>query len=76
MVPDLHKPGGDDVPFSHHQLPEEPDEPPLPKLPTLNPRKLTTEATVDLRIPINGSAVLGTVNPSDSTERVEELGMY
>ncbi|CAH0557830.1 unnamed protein product [Brassicogethes aeneus] len=26
LVPDLHKPGGDDVPMSHHELPD--DEPP------------------------------------------------
>lgn len=30
LVPDLHKPGNDDVPSSHHQL--EDDEPPLPEV--------------------------------------------
>ncbi|XP_056632476.1 neuroligin-4, Y-linked isoform X2 [Diorhabda sublineata] len=73
LVPDLHKPGGDDVPMSHHELPD--DEPPPPKLPTLNPRKLTTtEVPVDLRNlqSINNTSI--TMNPMDSTERVEELG--
>ncbi|KAK4880729.1 hypothetical protein RN001_008875 [Aquatica leii] len=77
LVPDLHKPGGEDVPASHHALQD--NEPPLPKLPSLNPRKLvTTEApTGDLSkttsLGVNAS-VVGTMGASDSTERVEELG--
>ncbi|KAK9727806.1 Carboxylesterase family [Popillia japonica] len=47
LVPDLHKPGGDDVPRSHHDLPD--DEPPPPKLPSLNPRKLPTTESPDSR---------------------------
>lgn len=39
-MPDLHRPGGDDVPRSHHELID--DEPPTPRLPILNPRKLPT----------------------------------
>lgn len=75
-MPDLHKPGGDDVPRSHHELPD--DDPPLPKLPNLNPRKLpTTEApSGDTRTTSNGlnaSSSITLATP-DSTERVEELG--
>ncbi|KAF5307776.1 hypothetical protein FQR65_LT06647 [Abscondita terminalis] len=77
LVPDLHKPGGDDVPASHHALLD--NEPPPPKLPSLNPRKLiTTESpsgdlskTTSLVV---NSSVVGMVGASDSTERVEELG--
>ncbi|XP_017774770.1 PREDICTED: neuroligin-1-like [Nicrophorus vespilloides] len=71
LVPDLHKPGGDDVPRSHHELP---DDEPQPKLPSLNPRKLTTIEPPDQKstqISLNSSAVTPTI---DSTERVEELG--
>lgn len=73
LVPDLHKPGGDDVPASHHQLPD--DDPPLPKLPSLNPRKLTTEPP-DISKPTLSSNTSGvaTVGTLDSTERMEELG--
>ncbi|KAG5897672.1 hypothetical protein JTB14_011482 [Gonioctena quinquepunctata] len=72
LVPDLHKPGGDDVPMSHHELPD--DEPPPPKLPALNPKKLsTTELPADYQQP-SGSNMSVTTNPLDSTERVEELG--
>lgn len=72
LVPDLHKPGGDDVPMSHHELPD--DDPHLPKLPSLNPRKLpTTESPTDLRTTINNNS-MATLGPMDSTERVEELG--
>ncbi|XP_066258610.1 neuroligin-4, Y-linked isoform X2 [Euwallacea similis] len=72
LVPDLHKPGGDDVPASHHELAD--DDEPLPKLPSLNPRKLpTTETPTELRTIFgNGSSILATA--ADSTERVEELG--
>ncbi|XP_066143773.1 neuroligin-4, Y-linked [Euwallacea fornicatus] len=72
LVPDLHKPGGDDVPASHHELTD--DDEPLPKLPSLNPRKLpTTETPTELKTIFgNGSSILATV--ADSTERVEELG--
>ncbi|XP_049822578.1 neuroligin-4, Y-linked [Aethina tumida] len=75
LVPDLHKPGGDDVPMSHHELPD--DDPPLPKLPSLNPRKMpTTEVPHELRTTANNSnhSVGATPSPQDSTERVEELG--
>lgn len=75
LVPDLHKPGGDDVPLSHHQLPD--DDPPAPKLPSLNPRKLpTNEAPIDPSKTTISSNVstLATANPADSTERMEELG--
>lgn len=43
LVPDLHRPGGDDVPRSHHDLID--DEPPTPRLPILTPRKLPTTET-------------------------------
>lgn len=75
LVPDLHKPGGDDVPLSHHQLPD--DDAPAPKLPSLNPRKLTTtEAPFDPSKTTTSSNIsaLATANPADSTERMEELG--
>lgn len=75
LVPDLHKPGGDDVPRSHHDLPD--DDPPLPKLPYLNPKKLpTTEPTnADQKTTsiIFNSSSTSSATP-DSTERVEELG--
>lgn len=68
LVPDLHKPGGDDVPPSHHELHD--DDPPPPKLPTLNPRRLTTvEPPVRTSTPDGNSSTA-----TDSTERVEELG--
>ncbi|KAB0797957.1 hypothetical protein PPYR_08950 [Photinus pyralis] len=76
LVPDLHRPGGDDVPSSHHAL--EDNDPPPPKLPSLNPRKLTTTESPNgdlskmTSLGIN-SSVVGTI-ASDSTERVEELG--
>ncbi|XP_060517417.1 neuroligin-4, Y-linked [Cylas formicarius] len=72
LVPDLHKPGGDDVPASHHQLADD-DEPP-PKLPSLNPRKLsTTESPTEYRtMYTNISSVVATT--VDTAERVEELG--
>ncbi|XP_025831627.1 neuroligin 4-like [Agrilus planipennis] len=75
LVPDLHKPGGDDVPMAHHQLID--DDPPRPKLPNLNPRKLTTEASVidtgkGATSPTNSSTLTSPV--LDTTERVEELG--
>ncbi|RZC40734.1 hypothetical protein BDFB_002936, partial [Asbolus verrucosus] len=77
LVPDLHKPGGDDVPMSHHKLLD--DDPPLPKLPSLNPRKFsTTENPSDLAArtsPSSNSSLLGTIGTPDSTERVEELGV-
>lgn len=77
MVPDLHKPGGDDVPQSHHELQD--NEPALPKLPSLNPRKLETTQNplFDLSkttVGVVNSSVLATVGSSDGTERVEELG--
>lgn len=74
LVPDLHKPGGDDVPRSHHDLPD--DEPPPPKLPSLNPRKLPTTESPDSRSTPNffNYSALATIATSDSTERVEELG--
>ncbi|XP_044731234.1 neuroligin-4, Y-linked [Chrysoperla carnea] len=40
LVPDLHRPGGDDVPNSHHALDED-DIIPTPKIPPLAPRKLS-----------------------------------
>ncbi|XP_022919101.2 neuroligin-4, Y-linked isoform X1 [Onthophagus taurus] len=74
LVPDLHKPGGDDVPRSHHELID--DDPPPPKLPNLNPRRLPTTETPEIRsLPnfVNISAFATT--PSDvNSERVEELG--
>ncbi|XP_044267511.1 neuroligin-4, Y-linked [Tribolium madens] len=72
LVPDLHKPGGDDVPMSHHKLAD--DDPPPPKLPSLNPRKLPTTETPEFgRSPSSNSSLVATESP-DSTERVEELG--
>lgn len=71
----MHKPGGDDVPMSHHELPD--DDPPPPKLPTLNPKKLpTTEGPVEFKTLLSSNNSLVTVNPTDSAERVEELGEY
>ncbi|CAH1131111.1 unnamed protein product [Ceutorhynchus assimilis] len=75
LVPDLHKPGGDDVPASHHELGD--DDEPAPKFPSLNPRKLpTTEAPIEFKTLFgnNGSSALATISSADSTERVEELG--
>lgn len=74
LVPDLHKPGGEDVPMSHHELPD--DDPPPPKLPSLNPKKLpTTESPPDSRSTlILNISIGGTAGAPDSTERVEELG--
>ncbi|XP_045471844.1 neuroligin-4, X-linked [Harmonia axyridis] len=76
LVPDLHKPGGDDVPMSHHQLLD--NDPPLPRLPNLNPRKLpTTLNPLDGRTtPPAGSnnTVVHITATTDSVERVEELG--
>nr|XP_001810887.1 PREDICTED: neuroligin-4, Y-linked isoform X1 [Tribolium castaneum] len=73
LVPDLHKPGGDDVPMSHHKLVD--DDPPPPKLPSLNPRKLPTTETPDFaRTLSSNTSLLATVETPDSTERVEELG--
>jgi neuroligin len=75
LVPDLHKPGGDDVPMSHHNLVD--DDPPMPKLPSLNPKKLsTTENPGDAgrTSPGSNNSALATVGTPDSTERVEELG--
>lgn len=62
LVPDLHKPGGDDVPPSHHDLPPT-DDLDLPanqaKLPSLNPRRLpTTEPAFPAQIG-SGVAVMG-----------------
>lgn len=37
MVPDLHKPGGDDVPMSHHQLDDMENENSEPTIKPLNP---------------------------------------
>lgn len=74
LVPDLHRPGGDDVPRSHHDLPD--DDPQSPKLPVLNPRKLPTTEAPEVRPPtglFNYSA-MATISSPDSTERVEELG--
>lgn len=71
LVPDLHKPGGDDVPLSHHELHD--DDPPLPKLPTLNPRRLTTVEPHLERTPTPGEGNSSST-ATDSTERVEELG--
>ncbi|KAL1513352.1 hypothetical protein ABEB36_002773 [Hypothenemus hampei] len=75
LVPDLHKPGGDDVPASHHELVDD-DEPPPPKFPSLNPRKLPTiETSTEYKsLSGNGSGILATMGSPDSTERVEELG--
>ncbi|ENN77161.1 hypothetical protein YQE_06300, partial [Dendroctonus ponderosae] len=74
LVPDLHKPGGDDVPSSHHELVDD-DEPP-PRLPSLNPRKLpTTETPTDFKNLFGNGSVLATAGAADSTERVEELGV-
>lgn len=80
LVPDLHKPGGEDVPAAHHELTNDDDEP-LPKLPSLNPRKLpTTETPPEFKTLFgNGTSVLAaTVDgaAADSTERVEELGKW
>lgn len=77
LVPDLHKPGGDDVPLSHHQLLD--NEQPLPRLPNLNPpRKTTTESILNGGKAVHWSSNLTSNNPlsnaDDSTERVEELG--
>lgn len=73
LVPDLHKPGGDDVPPSHHELHD--DEPPPPKLPSLNPRKIPTTSPPD-RDPLK--ITQPTLNSSDAEvgagDRVEELG--
>lgn len=35
LVPDLHRPGGDDVPRSHHELPDDDSSPPQPQVPPL-----------------------------------------
>lgn len=56
LVPDLHRPGGDDVPSSHHQLENE-DSSPQPTLKTLTPSfKKTTDVMTDTglatRIPV------------------------
>ncbi|KAF2892435.1 hypothetical protein ILUMI_13738 [Ignelater luminosus] len=77
LVPDLHKPGGDDVPPSHHQLQD--NDPPPPKLPSLNPRKVVTTESPSGDISKTtssgvNSSLLATSGISDSTERVEELG--
>ncbi|KAK9869512.1 hypothetical protein WA026_003265 [Henosepilachna vigintioctopunctata] len=76
LVPDLHKPGGDDVPMSHHQLLD--DDPPLPKLPNLNPRKLPTTLAPDGRttpgVGSNLTSNVHSVTTTSSAERVEELG--
>lgn len=46
LVPDLHRPGGDDVPPSHHQLENE-DPSPQPTLKTFTPPfKKTTDAVI------------------------------
>lgn len=73
LVPDLHKPGGDDVPMSHHSLID--DDPPLPKLPQLNPKKMLTTEVPLSPVSANGNfSFLATLGTPDSTERVEELG--
>lgn len=35
LVPDLHRQGGDDVPRSHHELPDDDDVPQQPQVPPL-----------------------------------------
>lgn len=73
-MPDLHKPGGDDVPSSHHELHD--DDPPSPKLPNLNPRKLPTTTASSERDQLKTTQP--SLNSSLSTESVdrvvEELG--
>lgn len=66
LVPDLHRQGGDDVPRSHHELPDD-DTPPQPQVPPLRgptvhipryrpqaPHEIEQERTTQSSIAANG----------------------
>ncbi|CAG9814302.1 unnamed protein product [Phaedon cochleariae] len=74
LVPDLHRPGGDDVPPAHHRLPPD-DDPPTAPPPTLNPRRPPTTEGAPGQPARAGGVLAGTAGSAfESTERVEELG--
>ncbi|XP_049887755.1 neuroligin-4, Y-linked isoform X2 [Pectinophora gossypiella] len=67
LVPDLHRPGGEDVPPSHHQLENEEVSPPQPTLKTFSPpiKKTTdlvlTDTALATKVPVLG--VLNITSP-------------